>query len=789
MLNRLVGGKVVNVDEGAGPVADPNGRQWLTGLRRAWISSGALESWIEHRGVTGTIWTPASYEIEDLAEPVARLTSAGARPDPALLWDMAIDDVRTAADLLRGVHASSDGTDGYVVVWLDPSRVGDPEKALGAVADIAGDIRKSNIAVGLAWTSARTAIVQALIGSGMPVALSAVRDTGAFGTVVSVQAAGMDRRRSKASTDERDDLLEVPLFVLGGPENTADEEAVYGVRLTSELQLFETLTPTARVPLSPDAEQSGVNAATGRLNEIAGRPMTDDEYLPEHFARAVLSECEELDTDEVLEDIWARDHEVWKDDPTEITDRLGWLDVAEKMHGELKDLTEFARKARAGDAVKHIVLCGMGGSVLAGETFHSSMGGGIPLTVLDTTHPDHIESVRNSLDLQHTLFVIGSKSGTTIETRAHLEYFWSLVSRGDRFVAVTDPGSELASVAKERGFFRVFSNPPDIGGRYSALSYFGLVPAVLSGVDIEAIVAGARRAMARNSPGVRAGDAPAVRLGAALFEAHRDRSDKLTLVLPQRLQSLGAWIEQLIAESTGKEGTGIVPVVGEELGGAGGTNSYGDDRVFCVYTLGDEAAPPAIEALEADHPVIRIRMRDAKGLGAEMFRWEMATAILGYSLDINPFDQPDVEAAKVRAREALTANGQSSPEKGSAATLIAELAAPKYLAIQAFIPPTDSNAERLATVAAKLRDRYKVAVTVGFGPRFLHSTGQLHKGGPGTGVFVQITDEPKTDIEVPGMGFTFGRLIGAQADGDLLALREAGREAVRVSLSEFEAMG
>ncbi len=787
MLHRLVGRKALNVDEAGGAEnGDEALRRWLTGLRRAWITSGALESWVEHRGVTGVIWTPASYDINDLGEPVARLTAAGARADAALLWDLAIDDVRAAADLLRGIHSSSDGTDGYVVVWLDPGRTNDPERALGAAADIAGDIRKSNIAVGLAWTSARTGVVQALIGSGMPVALSGVRDGAAFDSVASVRAAGMERRRSRATSDEKDDLLEVPLFVLGGPSGVADKDAAYNVQLTSELELFGTTTPTARVPLTPDAEQSGANAATQRITELTGSGR-DDEYAPEYFARSVVSECEELDEDEVLEDIWARDHEVWKDDPTEIADRLGWLDVAERMHGELKDLAEFARKARAGDAVRHIVLCGMGGSVLAGETFHSSMGGGIPLTVMDTTHPDHIEAVRSSLDLQHTLFVVGSKSGTTIETRAHMEYFWSLLPRGDRFVAVTDPGSELASLAKERGFHRVFENPPDIGGRYSGLSYFGLVPAALTGVDIDAIVAGARRAIARNSPGVRAGDAPAVRLGAALSEAGgRDRRDKLTMVLPTRLYSLGAWIEQLIAESTGKEGTGIVPVVGEEVGPP---VAYGDDRVFCVYTLGDEAAPPAIEALEADHPVIRIRMRDVKNVGAEMFRWEMATAIVGYELDINPFDQPDVEAAKVRAREALAASEQHRPDNGSAPNLVADLAPPRYLALQAFIPPTEDNSRRLKAAAGKLRDRYKVAVTVGFGPRYLHSTGQLHKGGPPTGAFLQVTDDPKTDIEVPGLGFSFGRLIRAQADGDLLALRDAGREAVRVSLSELEAMG
>jgi hypothetical protein len=421
----------------------------------------------------------------------------------------------------------------------------------------------------------------------------------------------------------------------------------------------------------------------------------------------------------------------------------------------------------------------MGGSVLAAETLHRTLSGGVPLTVLDTTHPAHIENVRNALDLDKTVFVVGSKSGTTVETRAHLEYFWSLVPRGERFVCVTDPSTELAKLASERGFLRTFENPSDIGGRYSALSYFGLVPAALAGVDLEPVLAGARRAMTANGPGSNAADAPGTRLGAALGESVRKLGrDKLTLILPSRLAALGPWIEQLIAESTGKEGTGVLPLVGDPLAGP---EVYGADRLFCAYSLGDEPSPPQLEALE-EHGIVRVRAGDPRSIGYEMYRWEMATAILGYVLDINPFDQPDVESAKVRAREALASGGGTRPDAGDARALLTDLAAPSYIAVQAFVAPTEENAARLEAARVALRDEHKVAVTTGFGPGFLHSTGQYHKGGPNTGVFLQVTDERGSDIEIPGMGFSFGKLIDAQADGDLVALREAGRNVARVSL-------
>jgi hypothetical protein len=427
----------------------------------------------------------------------------------------------------------------------------------------------------------------------------------------------------------------------------------------------------------------------------------------------------------------------------------------------------------------------MGGSSLAPQTFHSVLGGGLRLTACDTTDPDFIASLTASLDLEKTLFVIASKSGTTLETRSHLEFFWTKVQRPDRFVAITDPGTELAALAKERGFLRCFENPPDIGGRFSALSYFGLVPAAIAGVDVASILEGARRAMSRNAPGVAPPDAPAVRLAAALGEAKlNENRDKLTFVLPPQFAAFGPWCEQLIAESTGKEGTGLLPVVGED---PGPPDVYGPDRVFSVYTLGAEPRPPQLEALEADFPFARIIAPDAKAVGAEVYRWEMAIAIVGYLLDINPFDQPDVEAAKKRTQEVLSGS-VPRPDPGSAADLLVGVEPPKYIALQAFITPSEDNEKRLQAVRARLRERFHVAVTVGFGPRFLHSTGQLHKGGPNTGVFLQITGPHSTDVEIPGKGLTFGKLIDAQADGDLQALRDASRPAARLTIAELEGL-
>lgn len=491
-----------------------------------------------------------------------------------------------------------------------------------------------------------------------------------------------------------------------------------------------------------------------------------------------------LQREDVPRRIWARDHTVWRPDPAEIADRLGWLTVHDEMRERAAELRDFARDC-ASDGLRVAVLAGMGGSSLAPEVFRTTFGveqGFLDLVVLDSTHPDQVLATDRLADPGRTLFVVASKSGTTLETRSHLEHFWERVPDGSRFVAITDPASPLADLAEERGFRRTFLNPPDIGGRYSALSYFGLVPAALVGADLEALLAGAAEMAAVCGKGVPTEDSPAFRLGALIGEAALAGRDKLTLVLPDAFSSLGWWVEQLIAESTGKEGKGILPVEGEALGPPG---MFGDDRLF--VSVDEAGRSPILSWLErADHPVERLDADRGVDLGAELFRWELATAVAGAVLGINPFDQPDVQAAKDGAARILEVGGLQTPDPGDPGEVLVQAAPPRYVAIQAFLPRNGETRERLHVVRMRLRDAFRVAVTVGFGPRYLHSTGQLHKGGPPTGLFLQVVEPTVRDVEIPGAAFTFGELLAAQAAGDLEALRARGRSVARVTLAELE---
>ena len=493
---------------------------------------------------------------------------------------------------------------------------------------------------------------------------------------------------------------------------------------------------------------------------------------------AVGRRIDAIARDRVVERIWRKDHSVWKDDPTEITDRLGWLTVTELMHERYLELQAFAKQAAA-DGFETAVLLGMGGSSLAPEVVASTFGvseGAIELIVLDTTHPATIRRITDELELARTLFVVASKSGTTTETLSHLAHFWALAPDGDRFVAITDPGTPLGETARERAFRGVFENPADLGGRYSALSYFGLVPAALVGAPLHAVLDRAEEMACASDRTVPAAQIPAIALGAAMGEAALAGRDKLTVILPPELASFGAWVEQLIAESTGKEGEGIVPVVGEPLGPP---EVYADDRVFVV--VGEHDGVDALEA--AGHPILRIELRDREQLGAEFFRWELATAVAGHVLGINPFDQPDVQSAKDATKEILAAGGL---ERGGFDDLDAalRLVAPgDYVAIQAYLDRTSETEDRLQQARIALRDRLRVATTVGFGPRFLHSTGQLHKGGSNRGVFLQVVDDGRDqDVAVPGQPYSFGTLIDAQALGDLRALRAGDRRVARVTM-------
>ncbi|CAN5189816.1 hypothetical protein BH24ACT1_BH24ACT1_09270 [soil metagenome] len=481
-----------------------------------------------------------------------------------------------------------------------------------------------------------------------------------------------------------------------------------------------------------------------------------------------------------LHRMWTGDHTLWQDDPGEVADRLGWLPVVGEMADQVGDLETFASEVAA-DGLRHAVLLGMGGSSLFPEVLWRTFGarpGCLDLRVLDTTDPAAIARVAD-LDLDECLFVVASKSGTTIETTSQLAHFWELTGGdGARFVVITDPNTELARLGRARGFRRVFENRPDIGGRYSALSYFGLVPAALLGVDLAGLLHAVPSLAGTDAPELPDAEHPALRLGAAIGASALAGRDKLTLVLPHEVGTFGLWLEQLVAESTGKNGTGVVPVVGEHLGQ---DKNYGDDRLFVAIGF-----RPGLDDLAAvGHPVIELAYRDPLDLGGLILVWEQAVALAGAVLGINPFDQPDVAAAKAATNTVLEV-GVPAIDLVQLAELVDQVGPGDYLALQAFVDPGDDELLReLHRVRMVLRDRLKVATTLGIGPRYLHSTGQLHKGGQPNGVFVQVVGDDEDDVAIPGAEYGFSTLKRAQAAGDLLSLRQRGLRVGRVAMSEL----
>jgi len=529
----------------------------------------------------------------------------------------------------------------------------------------------------------------------------------------------------------------------------------------------------------------GVIAAKRKTLAAAAPPRHSAELRA--FDQAVAQRLVELERADVPKRIWGRDPTVWKPDPStrEISDRLAWLNVGEVMAQQVKPLAAFAEEIRR--EFDRVVLCGMGGSSLAPEVLWRTFGRqtGYPaLAVLDSTDPRAVTAALPGGDLERTLFLVSSKSGTTQETDCLYRYFWERAGgRGAQFVAITDPDTPLAKLAAERRFRRTFLNPKDIGGRYSALSYFGLVPAALIGIDVGQLLHRAHRMAEACAAWVPARQNPAAWLAAILAEAALAGRNKATFVLAPGIASFGLWVEQLIAESTGKEGKGILPVAEEPLGSP---EVYGRDRVFVSLTLTgeeDDATEAGLHALmAAGHPVVRLSLEDRYDLGQEFFRWEFATAVAGAILGINAFDQPNVAESKQNTKDVLAGKQPPAPPATAAELdrFLAAVGPGDYLAMMAYLPPTPQNDRRLGAVRAKLRDRLKVATTLGYGPRFLHSTGQLHKGGLPVGHFLQITERPDRDVAIPGMPYTFGQLEAAQAEGDLRALRGRGRPALRI---------
>ncbi len=527
--------------------------------------------------------------------------------------------------------------------------------------------------------------------------------------------------------------------------------------------------------------------------------------------------------------LWERDPSLWKSEPEHlriIKNSLGWLSAPEVMLDHVGELLHFTNEVRSA-GYKHAVVLGMGGSSLCPEVCRVTFGavaGYLELHILDSTVPARVAKLASSIDLAKTIFIVSSKSGGTVETLSFYKFFHDRVRElkgdqtGENFVAITDPGTSLEKLARERRFRRIFPGQPDIGGRYSALSNFGMVPAVLAGLEVSALLSRAEEAARACAPGTPLLENPGVALGALLAEAAKAGRDKITFVMSAGIYSFGDWVEQLIAESTGKEGKGLVPVIREYLGRP---EAYGGDRVFVHMTLESEKkrmVDQRLAALKAaGHPIVEIKLADRYDLGKEFFRWEVATATAGALLGIDPFDQPNVQESKDNTNRLLAhfrdqgklpedeplgefegvriyfssrrtgeqAGSMPSPGASGGDCLAAFLAQAKpgdYVALLPYFEPSSALKASMQALRLHLRDGMRLATTVGYGPRYLHSTGQLHKGGAANGLFILITADDKEDLPIPGEPYSFGVLKQAQALGDFEALRSKGRPVIRLHL-------
>jgi len=528
--------------------------------------------------------------------------------------------------------------------------------------------------------------------------------------------------------------------------------------------------------------------------------MTIHRGLPDALAERVDARLRSWDNDGVPERFWARDYTLWgQPDGREITDRMGWLEAPSRISDFTGRAVEIASELKTAET-RHLVLLGMGGSSLAPEVFRRVLGGreGAPeLILLDSTHPGSVAPVLATTRPEETVCIVASKSGGTIETMSLFHVFWaraeeSLEEPGKQFIAITDPETSLSAMADERGFRACFLADPNVGGRYSALTPFGIVPAAILGNEPGPLEEAATRMAEACGPNVGSGENPGFVLAACLVEAALAGRDKLTLLTSDQWSAFPIWVEQLVAESLGKDGQGVVPVAEE---GGGVNERWSDDRLYAVLrTSTDELLESRVAALrETGDPVLEWIVDDPAEVAAEMYRWEFAIGAAAVGLGVHPFDQPDVQIAKTRAKEAMagsSGSGSSVPELldldgdlGVACNAwLEDLSAGEYLGLQAYMPPGPEVDDVLEALRRALRDRYGVVVTLGYGPRFLHSTGQLHKGGADIGRFLQLFSEPEMDLKVPSTDYTLGRLVRAQADGDAGALVERGRKLLRLRL-------
>ena len=904
---------------------------WYDNIRRSLIASGELERMIEEDGLRGVTSNPAIFEkaitgSTDYVEAIQELAGRGLEAK-ALFEELAIRDIRDAADLLRPIYDESDRRDGYVSLEVSPTLANDTQATIAEAVRLWEAVDRENLMIKVPATPAGIPAVHALIAAGINVNVTLLFSAAAYEQVAQAYLTGLEDYAARggdvshvasvasffisridsavdAELAERpepiarhlqgkvaianakltyqrfgelfagarwDELEKIGaqrqrlLWASTGTKNPAYRDVVYVEELIGP-ETVDTVPPAtydafrdhgrAYPSLEDGLEdahdamaslgQLGVDfdAITTRLldngvrlfveafdslmtavEQTAAAPMTPSDKqalsLPDDLLAEVEAEIEDWDTEHKVRRLWSRDASVWTG--ADEAAWLGWLGIVEDQLAHA-DFLEMIRDRAREAGFAHALLLGMGGSSLAPEMLKLTWGAreGYPeLHVLDSTDPAQVRALEDEVDLANTIFIVSSKSGSTLEPNIFKQYFYERVKEtvgeeeaGRRFIAITDPGSKLESIAEADGFRHITHGVPEIGGRYSALSNFGIVPGAIMGVDVHKLLDDAERMAHSCRSSVPVAENPGLVLGAVLGVGANHGRNKLTLITSPRIYDFGAWLEQLIAESTGKEGRGIIPVDREPVGEP---SVYGDDRLFVYIRLDsepDKAQDAAVTRLErAGQPVVRISIADVYDLGGEIFRWEFATAVAGSILGINPFDQPDVEASKIATRK-LTAQYEDTGalpaetpiwehdgiklftnEQNAAAlsgSTLAEylrshltrIGSGDYAALLAYVHMTPEHEAALTSMRKTIRDRTRAATCVGFGPRFLHSTGQAYKGGPNSGVVLQITGDDAADVPVPGQKYTFGTVKAAQARGDFEVLAERGRRALRVHLGK-----
>ncbi|MGH7825772.1 MAG: bifunctional transaldolase/phosoglucose isomerase [Candidatus Binatia bacterium] len=889
---------------------------WLDTISRRLIRSGELKRMVEEDGLQGVTSNPTIFEkaiggSADYDDTLRAVLAPDPKANVGKLYErLAIEDIQTAADVLRPVYDDTSGADGYVSLEVSPHLARDTQATINEAKRLRAAVDRPNVMIKVPATPEGIPAIEELIGSGVNVNITLMFSMRHYEAVAQAYTKGLercaepgkvasvasffvsrvdtmvDRALESLGTPAAKSLLgqiaianskivyqrfreifhgegfvalrqrgarvQRPLWASTGTKNPAYSDILYVENLigsetvnTLPVETLNAFKDHGRVPGETVRDSlDEAAAALARLKTVGIDLNAIAEKLQEDGVAAFASSFDQLMTtlekkrtsmvgvelnrqdlhlgklesrlNRRLRDwqaqqfgsrLWKKDHTLWSADPVpELTDRLGWLELPETMEKEVHGLRAFADQVKT-DGMRHVVLLGMGGSSLAPEVFQQTFGNqpGYPaLIVLDSTHPAALRAVEGKIELERTLFLVSSKSGTTTETNSFFYYFWDRLKQlksdpGEHFAAITDPGTPLENLARERKFRVTFSAPQDVGGRYSALTMFGLAPAAVIGVDVGNVLKRARRMSDACAPGVPEPNNPGLVLGAALGELALAKRDKVTFMCSPALAAFPSWAEQLIAESTGKDRKGIVPVATEK---PGSPEKYSVDRLFVYLRFeGDEnhQLDRQIAALQANgHPTIRIDLDERADLGQEFFRWEVAVAAAGAAIGIHPFDQPDVQLAKDLAKKAMgeTSGGTKKGAKlkgevpgadfealrQAVSSWMSKAKARDYVAVQAYVNPAPEHGAALQRICESLRERLGVATTLGVGPRFLHSTGQLHKGGPNTVLVLQLVDQPADDVAVPETDYTFGALIQAQAVGDFTALKQRRRRALRVNL-------